>query len=165
MEDILCILSTSPEIMVGSKKGKKKGKKEKSYTAWSLLSIITVLILLHSFLHNDREEALFTRETIPCVDVEERLSPCKLYHTLITEPVISMQICDSHSKAWMFHTLCATEPGWWNGNSSLSKHEWTEIKEKYLLFMESQNWQGWKRSLEISHQTLAPKQDELQQVA
>lgn len=67
---------------------------------------------LHSFLHIDRGEALFTGETTPCNDIEELLSPCKLYNTLITEPVISMQICDSHSKAWMFHTLCATKPSW-----------------------------------------------------
>lgn len=150
--DMLCILSTSSKVFVKSKKEKRK---KINYMAWSLLWTVAVLTVLHSFLHINRWGDLFTRQTTTCDSIEELPSACKLYHTLITSLVISMQISDRHSKA---STHCATEPGWCKGVTLQSKNQWAEIKGKYyLFFIELQNRRYWKGPLEIIYSILPPQ--------
>lgn len=141
-------------------KEKKKKRKKISYTAWSVYTI-AVLTVLHSFILIRRWEALFTRQTTPCDSIVELLSPCKLYHTY---HIMSCIYADQWQSLQSLHTPCATEPGWWKGDTLQSKNRWTEVKGRYYLFywitgdVRKNLWRS-------SSQFLLLKHGELQQVA
>lgn len=158
---MLCILSTSSKVFVKSKKEKRK---KINYMAWSLLWTVAVLTVLHSFLHINRWGDLFTRQTTTCDSIEELPSACKLYHTLITSLVISMQISDRHSKA-STHSVQLSQDG---VRVSLCKVKTNEQKSRENIICFLLNYRTGDTGKDLwrsSSQFFLLKHGELQQVA